>query len=91
VHRIGRTGRAGNEGRAISLISDDELPLLVSIERLLKKSLTQDIVPGYEPSFASDTSSGRSAPAPAGPRRQRPRSRSGGGGAPRRASAGARG
>ena len=89
VHRIGRTGRAGNEGRAISLISDDELPLLVSIERLLKKSLTQDIVPGYEPSFASDTSSVRSAPA--GPRRQRPRSRSGGGGAPRRASAGARG
>lgn len=51
VHRIGRTGRAGNEGRAVSLISDDELHLLSKIERMLKQSLDRDIVPGYEPSF----------------------------------------
>jgi ATP-dependent RNA helicase RhlE len=52
VHRIGRTGRAGNEGRAISLISDDELHLLSKIERMLKQPLDRDIVPGYEPSFS---------------------------------------
>ncbi|MBD1915541.1 MULTISPECIES: DEAD/DEAH box helicase [Cyanophyceae] len=93
VHRIGRTGRAGNEGRAVSLISDDELPLLISIERMLKQTITQDIVPGYEPSFSSDTTRVRSAAAPASPRRQRPRRRSGGSSpsAPRRAGAGARG
>ncbi|MBD2234205.1 DEAD/DEAH box helicase [Phormidium tenue] len=94
VHRIGRTGRAGNEGRAVSLISDDELPLLISIERMLKQTITQDIVPGYEPSFSSDTTRVRSAAAPASPRRQRPRRRSGGSSpsAPRRAgAAGARG
>jgi ATP-dependent RNA helicase RhlE len=52
VHRIGRTGRAGNEGRAVSLVSHDEYPLLKSIEQLLKRSLTKDIVPGYEPTSA---------------------------------------
>jgi ATP-dependent RNA helicase RhlE len=49
VHRIGRTGRAGNEGRAVSLVSGEEYPLLQGIERLLKRSLAQDVVPGYEP------------------------------------------
>ncbi|MGJ3248357.1 MAG: DEAD/DEAH box helicase [Elainellaceae cyanobacterium] len=49
VHRIGRTGRAGNEGRAVSLVSKDEYPLLRSIETLLKRRLTQDVIPGYEP------------------------------------------
>jgi ATP-dependent RNA helicase RhlE len=51
VHRIGRTGRAGNEGRAVSLICDEEYHLLRKIERLLKQPLEQDVVPGYEPSF----------------------------------------
>ncbi|MGB3135704.1 MAG: helicase-related protein, partial [Nodosilinea sp.] len=89
VHRIGRTGRAGNEGRAVSLISSEELPLLVNIERLLKQSLTRDIVPGYEPSFSADAPT-RSAGTPSKPRRrQRPRRRSGDS-APRRAGAGAR-
>ncbi|MCM2356945.1 MAG: DEAD/DEAH box helicase [Geobacteraceae bacterium] len=36
VHRIGRTGRAGENGVALSLVSPEELPLLVAIERLLK-------------------------------------------------------
>ena len=92
VHRIGLTGRAGNEGRAVSLISDDEMPLLIGVERMLKQSITQDIVPGYEPSFSSDTSNVRGGgSSPAAPRRQRPRRRSGGSSAPRRAGAGARG
>jgi ATP-dependent RNA helicase RhlE len=92
VHRIGRTGRAGNEGRAVSLISDDELPLLVNIERLLKQPLTQDVVAGYEPSFSPDTSRVRGGSAsPSKPRRQRPSRRSGGrSGAPRRAATGSR-
>ena len=41
VHRIGRTGRAGNEGRACSLVSIDEHKLLTDIERLLKRKIPQ--------------------------------------------------
>jgi ATP-dependent RNA helicase RhlE len=49
VHRIGRTGRAGNEGKAVSLVCIDEHGLLRDIERLLKRELPQEIIPGYEP------------------------------------------
>jgi ATP-dependent RNA helicase RhlE len=49
VHRIGRTGRAGNEGEAISLVCVDEHYLLRNIERLLKRDLPKTVVPGYEP------------------------------------------
>lgn len=51
VHRIGRTGRAGNEGRAISLVCSDEYPLLKDIERLLKRTLVKDVIAGYEPTL----------------------------------------
>ena len=49
VHRIGRTGRAGNEGQAVSLVCIDEKDLLRSIERLLKRSIPKEIISGYEP------------------------------------------
>ncbi len=49
VHRIGRTGRAGNEGQALSLVSNEEQSLLKGIEKLLKRKLTQSVMPGYEP------------------------------------------
>jgi ATP-dependent RNA helicase RhlE len=49
VHRIGRTGRAGLEGQAISLVSVDEHDCLVGIERLLKRPLTSQIIDGFEP------------------------------------------
>ncbi|MGE0371107.1 MAG: DEAD/DEAH box helicase [Gammaproteobacteria bacterium] len=49
VHRIGRTGRAGNEGAAISLVCVDELKLLQDIERLIKRTLPREVIPGYEP------------------------------------------
>jgi ATP-dependent RNA helicase RhlE len=49
VHRIGRTGRAGHEGRAVSLVCSDEYPLLENIERLLDRTLTREVIPGYEP------------------------------------------
>ena len=49
IHRIGRTGRAGNEGEAVSLVAASEMGLLKDIERLLQRNLPRIIVPGYEP------------------------------------------
>jgi ATP-dependent RNA helicase RhlE len=48
VHRIGRTGRAGNSGEAVSLVCIDEHDLLANIEKLLKRRLDKIILPGYE-------------------------------------------
>ncbi len=50
VHRIGRTGRAGLDGTAISLVSGDEHELMLGIEKLLKKSIEREVVAGFEPS-----------------------------------------
>jgi len=52
VHRIGRTGRAGNKGEAISLVSVDEHKFLRDIESLLKQKIENVIVPGFEPNPA---------------------------------------
>ena len=49
VHRIGRTGRAGASGQAISLVCVDEHKLLRDIERVLKRSIEKKVVPGFEP------------------------------------------
>jgi ATP-dependent RNA helicase RhlE len=49
VHRIGRTGRAGLDGEAISLVCVDEKKLLADIEKLQKCSIEKVIIPGYEP------------------------------------------
>lgn len=49
VHRIGRTGRAGSTGLAISLMSQDEEYLLKAIETLLDNRLPQEWLKGYEP------------------------------------------
>ena len=50
MHRIGRTGRAGETGVALSLVSADERNLFRDISRLLKKELTTTVVAGFEPS-----------------------------------------
>ena len=49
VHRIGRTGRAGVDGDAISLVCVDEAPLLRDIERLLGRPIPTRVIPGFEP------------------------------------------
>ena len=49
VHRIGRTGRAGSEGMALSLVCVDEARLLKDIERLLKRTLPTEVITGYAP------------------------------------------
>ncbi|MGO4699717.1 DEAD/DEAH box helicase [Dyella sp. 2RAB6] len=50
VHRIGRTGRAGAEGLAVSLVSHDESGLLRDIRRLLQQEIAITDVAGFEPS-----------------------------------------
>ncbi len=52
VHRIGRTGRAGNEGQAVSLVCVDEKALLRAIEQLLKKDIPKEVIPGYAPDLS---------------------------------------
>ena len=49
VHRIGRTGRAGATGEAISLVGGDEVDYVKGIEKLLGEKLSRDIIPGFEP------------------------------------------
>jgi ATP-dependent RNA helicase RhlE len=49
VHRIGRTGRAGATGEAISLVCVDEHEFLRDIERLLKRQIPQEVIAGFEP------------------------------------------
>jgi ATP-dependent RNA helicase RhlE len=93
VHRIGRTGRAGAEGEAISLVSGDEKTFLKDIERLLRRSIPASPVPGYEPG-SQPTAEERAAAAsrpPAPPERERgERPRSGAPGGRGHSPAGAR-
>jgi ATP-dependent RNA helicase RhlE len=49
IHRIGRTGRAGLSGVAISLVCTDEVDLLKGVQRLLKKSIPYQVVEGFVP------------------------------------------
>ena len=49
VHRIGRTGRAGSDGEAISLVCVDEHAFLRDIERLIKRAIPAQVIAGFEP------------------------------------------
>jgi len=49
VHRIGRTGRAGCEGEALSLVCVDEDKLLADIQKLIGREIPSEVVDGFEP------------------------------------------
>jgi len=49
VHRIGRTGRAGLSGEAVSLVSAEDRPLLTAIEKLMNRKVELRVVAGFEP------------------------------------------
>lgn len=49
VHRIGRTGRAGASGEAISLVAADEVGYLQDIEKLIEQRIPSDVMEGFEP------------------------------------------
>jgi len=51
IHRIGRTGRAGKPGTAISLVSASEVQYLVEIEKLIRIQVEQVLVAGFEPEY----------------------------------------
>ena len=55
VHRIGRTGRAGRGGQAISLVCLEEMKQLKDIERLIKSTIPQQLVVGYDVTETSQT------------------------------------
>jgi ATP-dependent RNA helicase RhlE len=55
VHRIGRTGRAGSTGQAVSLVCQEEIKLLAAIERVLMKDIPRAVASGFEPAFSLDT------------------------------------
>ncbi|WP_345984868.1 DEAD/DEAH box helicase [Sulfurimonas sp. HSL-1656] len=57
VHRIGRTGRAGNEGEAVSLVCAEEADYLRNIEKLIKASIPQKSVEGFETRLPEKTKS----------------------------------
>ncbi|MFT6270635.1 MAG: ATP-dependent RNA helicase RhlE [Alphaproteobacteria bacterium] len=57
VHRIGRTGRAGTSGLAISLFSEDESKQLKSIERVIGRKFKLEIISGFVPSEKTPTDS----------------------------------
>lgn len=63
VHRIGRTGRAGKKGRAISFAAPDQRQAILSIERLIRKTLTISRMPGLSavdapPNFITERPAG---------------------------------
>ena len=78
VHRIGRTGRAGMLGRAISLVAPDEEDYLRAVNRLLKRDLPVRIVKGFEPTTGATPrdQSARRDRRPARDRSSRPAQRS---------------
>jgi ATP-dependent RNA helicase RhlE len=62
VHRIGRTGRAGATGQAISLVAPDEEDYLRAVNRLLKKDLPVRVVQGFEPDLSEANRAGPARP-----------------------------
>jgi ATP-dependent RNA helicase RhlE len=71
VHRIGRTGRAGVEGEAVSLVTNEERSLMAAIEKLMNRKVEERAIEGFEPG-----NRGQSPNSPR-PQQQQPRQRQG--------------
>ncbi len=54
VHRIGRTGRAGAEGEAVSLVTPEDRPLMAAIERMMNRKVEERVIEGFEPGTRSE-------------------------------------
>ena len=72
VHRIGRTGRAGATGNAVSLVCSDDFKLLADIERLIQEVLPRETLEGFTPTHALPESRINQRP----PRKPRPKNHS---------------
>jgi ATP-dependent RNA helicase RhlE len=81
VHRIGRTGRAGCEGEAVSLVCGEEREYLRDIQKLLKREIPSSAVPGFEPG-SQPSAQELATRATQAPDRGPPAQRHGGGGRP---------
>ena len=62
VHRIGRTGRAGLSGEAVSLVSGEDRPLLAAVERLINRRIEQRTITGFEPGSSYHAAAPRHEP-----------------------------
>ena len=78
IHRIGRTGRAGLTGEAISLVAPEDLEALAAIEKLIRKKIDRVLVPGFAPNAgtAATLMSGERSRARHERTRERPQARS---------------
>lgn len=87
VHRIGRTGRAGTSGQAISLVDPEEAHLLAAIEKLLQRQIPRVAETGYE-KVSLEVASGGGKPANSGNRQPGTRNGRGapGGGQPQKSA-----
>lgn len=70
VHRIGRTGRAGSSGAAISLVDREEIKLLKDIEKLIKREIPRVSVEGFTPAANPEPEAPRAPRQPHGQRRK---------------------
>jgi ATP-dependent RNA helicase RhlE len=62
LHRIGRTGRAGLSGEAVSLVCGEDRPLLAAIERLINRRIEQRTIAGFEPGSSYHAAAPRHEP-----------------------------
>jgi ATP-dependent RNA helicase RhlE len=85
VHRIGRTGRAGASGMALSLVCDEEIKQLRAIERFSKQTLVVDDMEKYKADFEAVSLAGPGKTIPK-PQRQQQRRKPQGSGASRNSS-----